>query len=152
MSSVSKIIIHNKEDERPINSEHPGIQFHKHLTRWWEREGELHPHWCIAYISNKIFMNTWAYTPTTDTAHWYDDSSSFATWIDDLERNPVFYSLCHSTAELKLASWEDFHGNQRTKTRWARHINKTDDITRWKDKHFFSKGYQHTKTHYLQHI
>lgn len=90
-------------------------------------------------------MNTWAYTPTTDTAHWYDDSSSFATWIDDLERNPVFYSLCHSTAELKLASWEDFHGNQRTKTRWARHINKTDDITRWKDKHFFSKGYQHTQ-------
>lgn len=57
-----------------------------------------------------------------------------------------FFSSCHSTVELKLANFYGLPWKlESTETLRASHINKTDDITCWKDKHSFFRGYQKNK-------
>lgn len=73
-----------------FNSRHQGFNF----TNIWWGGGKTVTHWCIAYISNKIFMNT--RTHTHQQLILYTDlvnSSSFATWKDDLERIVCFFGV-----------------------------------------------------------
>lgn len=91
-------------------------------------------------------MNTWAYTPTTDTAHWYD-GFHFLWNMDRWPRKKpcvletVSLDCRAQTSQLRGLPWK-----LKNKETWrACHINKTDDITCWKDKHSLFKGYQHTQ-------
>lgn len=107
-ASVSKIITHTmKKKSSVFNSRHQGFNF---ANIWWGGGGTV-THWCIAYISNKVFMNTQRHTRHQRILYTFHVLCNMDRWR---RKKWVFLSPCRSTVELTLPNFKDFHRNWRT--------------------------------------